>query len=175
MQLHPALNADEGQREIGQEFETVLSDLLTEHRAMIDLAQAHRDAISRADARAIKGILDQQAASLDRVHSLERRRQQLVLVLAPEEPRMPMARIAERLAQPWRERTVALAKQLREMVLRVQKEQRVVRTASESLLSHMDGLMQQLAQKLSHAGTYTDRGRADVGRQQVVSGLDLTH
>lgn len=175
MDLHPALKASPEELERGRAFEDLLSGLLSEQRTMMDLARAHREAIARADAGAIRGIVEQEAATLRRVQALESKRRELVLLLAPEEPRITLTKMAERLAQPWRDRAVELARQLSELALRVRQEQRTVRMASESLLSHMEGLMQQLARKLSHAGTYTSSGAVDVGRQQVVSGIDLRH
>lgn len=175
MELHPALRADEQQIEHGRAVEDLLAGLLSEQRTMMDLARAHREAIASADPASIRVIVEQEAAALQRVGGLEAKRRELVALLSPEDPRITVTGMAEKLAQPWRDRTVELAKQLRELALRVQREQRTVRLASESLLSHMEGMMQQLARKLSHAGTYTNTGSVDVGRQQVVSGVDLTH
>ena len=40
------------------------------------------------------------------------------------------------------------------------------------MASHIDGLVRQVAQRLSHAGTYGAGGRVEV-KAPVVSGLDV--
>ena len=64
---------------------------------------------------------------------------------------------------------------LKTLMNELQRERGTVRAATESLLAHMEGLMRQVARKLSHAGTYGPQGAVGAGNQQVVSGLDVTH
>ena len=64
------------------------------------------------------------------------------------------------------------AKTLRGPIERVRREQSIVREASSSVLSHMRGLMHQLSNRLSHAGTYGAGGKVSAG-PVVVSGLDI--
>jgi hypothetical protein len=102
----------------------------------------------------------------------------LVNELAPAlGERMPEHPTITSLAQimPEPERSVALAHKLKRVMNELQRERGTVRAATESLLAHMEGLMRQVARKLSHAGTYGPRGAVGVGSQQVVSGLDVTH
>jgi hypothetical protein len=52
---------------------------------------------------------------------------------------------------------------------------RVIRTATESLLTHTHGLVAQIARALSPTGTYAHPGLAPGARSAtVLSGLDLT-
>ncbi|MEM1331348.1 MAG: flagellar export chaperone FlgN [Planctomycetota bacterium] len=183
MKLHDAIAASDTARDEGRELELILNELLAEHRQILTLVQAHREAISQADTAAIRTCVEQHGAALQRVQSIEKRRLELVSRVVqdmrqrgePVRGQPTLTQIAARTAEPWRDRTVKLAHQLREVMQRVAREQGVVRAASESLLSHIDGLMKQVAQRLSHAGTYSGRGMVAPGRGQVVSGLDMTH
>ena len=183
MKLHPALTTEHSAKDEARELESILSELLAEHRQILSLVEAHREAITKADTAAIRTCVEQHAAALNRVRRIEDRRLALVsreIARLREQGQTlrgqpTLTQIAERSPEPWRSRTVALAHQLRELMQRVAREQGVVRTASVSLLGHIDGLMKQVAQKLSHAGTYSGRGVVAPVRGQVVSGLDMTH
>jgi hypothetical protein len=56
-----------------------------------------------------------------------------------------------------------------------------VGVALESLAQHMEGLVRQVAQRLSHAGVYSSRGRVEAGAANhtliggglVTSALDI--
>jgi len=180
MMQHPALSAEPADRDAGRRMEKLLADLLTEHRTLHQLVQAHREAIRACDAAAIKSCVEQHAAVLNRISGMEEERRRLVAELTPRQdgPRRTaptFTQLAEQLSDPWRSRAIELAKQLRELVERIAKDQRAVRVASASLLTHMDGLVRQMVQSLSHAGTYSPRGAVEPGKQQVVSGFDLLH
>ncbi|MEM9066754.1 MAG: flagellar export chaperone FlgN [Planctomycetota bacterium] len=178
MMQHPALAVTGDERDAGRRLEKLLSDLLSEHRTLHQLVGAHREAIRKCDADAIRVCVEQHSAVLNRISGMEQERRALVAELSPGGPRRSIptfSQLAEHIAEPWRSRTTELAKQLRELVERIAKDQRAVRLASQNLLTHMDGLVKQMVKTLSHSGTYTARGAVDGGGQQVMTGLDLTH
>jgi hypothetical protein len=54
----------------------------------------------------------------------------------------------------------------------VQEEQNLLRVVSRVLLAHMEGLMRQIAQSMSHSGTYARSGVVP-SSPAVVTSLDL--
>jgi hypothetical protein len=123
---------------------------------------------------ALRTVNEQQQQAGERMAHLERRRQQLAAALAPHAPEGAAGTLPS-LAAAFphaRDTLTALADRIRDVAGRLSREQRAVRIAAEALAEHMQGLMKQVARKLSHAGTYGRRGSVDA-RIQVTSALDL--
>jgi hypothetical protein len=74
--------------------------------------------------------------------------------------------------EPLRTRLGMAATALRELLHKLHKEHMALRSAAETLSAHMEGLMRQVCQKLSHAGTYARAGHSAAG-VQVVSSMDV--
>lgn len=162
---------------LASELEQVLAGMVRLHEQMLRVTREHRAAIASADAEKIGACVRTHAELFQAVQELERRRRSAVAQLTAGEGRKrppTMTELAASLSEPWRERAGKLASQLKTTLETLSGEQRTVRLATESLLGHMDGLLRQVAKKLSHAGTYSARGVVEAGRQQVVSGLDVT-
>lgn len=152
-----------------------LRGLIAAHEELLQLAAAHRSAISRADVRALSDIMNAQAAVVERVGELERQRQAAVAVMARAAgvgTKMTVTQIVRALADPMRSRLLALADRLREVLNRLHAEHMALREAAESLSGHMEGLMRQVCRKLSHAGTYARSGVVDTSAP-VVTALDV--
>jgi hypothetical protein len=64
-----------------------------------------------------------------------------------------------------------LAKELKTRVMRTRELTQSLRSATTTLLAHMEGLMRQVGRHLSHAGTYSKRGVVEPAL--VVSAVDL--
>lgn len=158
------------------ELAAVLGSLLREHEALLEVTARHRQAIATADMLALRTVNEQQQQAAERMAHLEHRRQQLAAALAPHAPdgggagsTLPSLAAAFPHA---RDTLTALADRIRDVAGRLSREQRAVRIAAEALAEHMQGLLKQVARKLSHAGTYGRRGSVDA-RVQVTSALDL--
>jgi hypothetical protein len=80
--------------------------------------------------------------------------------------------ICKCLAAPWRERLLAAADKLREVLNRLHQEHTALRVAAQELSGHMEGLLRQVCRKLSHAGTYGRGGSID-SSVTVVTSLDV--
>jgi hypothetical protein len=170
------------------QLEALLEQLLVEHEELLTLAASHRQAIAGADPHTLGACLERQGEVARRVADLEGQRLALVARLAdkmrplaalnggkgsePVPDRPTVSWIAKSLPEPMRSRLVALAERLRALLARLQREHATLREASAALASHMEGMMRQLAKRLSHAGTYGRRGTVET-RVQVVSALDL--
>jgi hypothetical protein len=148
----------------------LLSELIIEHETLLALARDHRDALAHADAARLGDIVAQTGQVLGRIRSVETERQRLVA--RPDGTPSTMDELLRVADAADRTRLSDRATTLRHLVRTVQAEHEAVRVASEALASHMRGLMQQVASKLSHAGTYGRAGRvAPVGA--VVTGVDI--
>jgi hypothetical protein len=158
---------------LGPQLESLLRELASVQTALLALSAEHRAAISRADADTIQSSVTRQAQLLDRARAAETRRKALVEVWAPRERRVTLTDLAARVEEPARARLLALGAQVRAMVERLARENRVVRIATESLMAHMDGLVRQVARRLSQSGTYSRRGGFDPGAP-IPAGIDLS-
>ena len=108
-------------------------------------------------------LLEQENAGIQTISSLEKNRLQLVgeltLAIEPDarEP-MRMRELAGRLDEPARGRLLVLRKQVRDRMLSLQKETGVARRATETLISHMQGLAHTLGSVCLGAGVYERPG-----------------
>src|SRR5262245_53979355 len=124
------------------------------------MVREHRRAISRSDAAAIQNCLSSQGLLATRLTDLERTRRQIVAHITGK-PTSPFAEVAPRLPEPSRSRISTASERLRALLGAIQRENNIVRTATHTLIAHIDGLMQQVARALSHAGTYGRQGRVE--------------
>jgi len=164
--------------DVTERFESLLRLMIVLHERMLDRVRDHRAAISLADTDGIRASLESQAELMNQIAAADQDRLVLITELAQTlGSRMPahptLSALAEQMPEP--ELTVALSARLKTVMGELQRERGTVRAATESLLAHMEGLMRQVARKLSHAGTYGPQGAVCAGNQQVVSGLDVTH
>jgi hypothetical protein len=151
----------------------VLVDLTAAHEELLELVREHRRAISRSDAAAIQECLSRQGMLAVQVTELERSRQRLTAALIGK-PKASIAELTNRLPEEMRPAVTAAADRLRAVLSTIQRENGVVRAATQTLVAHIDGLMQQVARALSHAGTYGRQGRVE-GAGPVACGIDMVH
>lgn len=156
------------------ELESILRELAVHQNDLLILATEHRAAIARADTSAIASCVERQAAILERSRATEQRRRTLIETWAPRERGITLTDLACRVEEPARTRLLALGGQVRSLVERLARENRIVRAATESLMAHMDGLVRQVARRLSQSGTYSRRGGIDTGAP-LLAGIDLRH
>lgn len=170
-------------------LEGLLRDLTAHHEAAVVLCREHRAAIARADHHAIGLCVMRQQAAGSVLAELDLRRMRLVAAAVPTPAKaaatkpadrrtspVPEPRLSELAAQApgaWRERLLDRAEALREVMRSAAREQDILRQASESLLSHMKGLMVQVSRQLSATGTYA-RTHTPPEHAQVLTGIDLT-
>lgn len=144
-----------------------LTELLEAHESLHASVLDHRGALSRADRTGIASAIREQEACIHRIREIDQRRRSIfgqsisVQDLAATLPESPRRVVLE------------LGARLRETIERVRDAQQVVAVASQSLLTHMEGMLQQVSARLNHSGTYGRMGRIDCGAT-VVSGIDLT-
>lgn len=151
----------------------LLTDLVTAHEWMLRATVAHREAMRRAEPGAMAATRDEISAASARITELDAERRALVASLAPDDEDATLSSLAAGLREPQRSRTLELAGTLRELIVQATAEQRRLRAASEAMLRHVRGVVQQVQRGLSHAGTYGRAGRVEPGAA-VVTGIDMT-
>lgn len=169
------------------ELETLLRELLVEHEQLLTVAEMQKRAIAGANTDALASCVHQQNVIVQRVAELEKRRLGLVARLGerlrpaqarkggdagivPDRP--TIAWLAQTFPEPTRGRVIAAADRLRELLVRLHKEHVALKDATTTLATHMEGVLRQVAGRMSHAGTYGRRGIVET-RVQVVSTLDM--
>lgn len=169
--------ASPGPVPVVEQLETALRQLAAAHEELLSLAKVHRSALATANLPALSDCLNAQAAVMQRIGELERDRQRAVAsmmagVRLPGGEKPTILLLCKSLAAPWRERLLAAADRLREVLNRLHQEHTALRVAAQELSSHMEGLMRQVCRKLSHAGTYGRGGHID-SSVTVVTSLDV--
>lgn len=161
---------------VAEQVEPLLESLIGRHEALLDLAEEHRAAIRDADASGLSDVIARTTDVVGEIARLDEQRAQLAAQRGGD-PRaaagVPLTELAQSLTGEQRDRVMAKGERLRGLIERVRAEHQAIRLASESLLSHMQGLMKQVSATLSHAGTYGSSGSVAPVRQQVVTGIDV--
>lgn len=167
---------------LSTELESLLNALLSEQQALLSELKFHREALRKANGAAVQSSVDRQAGALRRIAALEDKRASLVKLAvaspgfkpAAGKPAVTLSQLASMVEEPARTRLIALAEQLRSVISDCQREQGTLKAATSSLVAHLEGLMNQVARRLSHAGTYGRRGVVEA-TSGVVMAIDLTH
>lgn len=167
-------------RGLAARLEALLSALIAEHTCLLDLSARQRQAIRGANTGEMDACLTEQRDRLARIAGLEDDRRRLVDSVVPPAPGrssngtpVTLTQLAALAGPEDRDRLLNLASELRRLVERVREELAVIRAAAASLMGHMEGVMKQVAQRLSHSQTYGRRGAVEA-HVTIVSSLDLT-
>lgn len=155
---------------LASELEALLGEMLIEHERLLALTLEHRAALSQADHARIARCASEQSQASARIDSLNRKRSALLVAFRPG---VSLREVIAATGQTRASRLEELGQKLRDVVVSLRREQERLRLASASLASHMQGLIQQIHRRLSHAGVYSTQGRVEAGAM-VVSGLDIT-
>lgn len=138
-------------------LEAVLKQLTERHEQLLSLMRRQREALRQADHRGVSEYSRLENTLVQAIGDLEKRRQELVAELtravdpSATSP-MRMRDLADRLPEPARGRLLVLREQLRERIAKVKEQSSVTRRATESLLKHMQGLVQTLSTASRAAG-----------------------
>jgi FlgN protein len=157
------------QADPGAQGEALLRELMDAYALLSALGKEQRACLSRADGPGVERCAVSQVGLAQRIAELDRRRQVLCGGAG-----VAISAWAERLPGPAGARLKELAGRARELIARVHREYRVVHQATLSLVTHVDGIVQQVARRLSPTGAYGPCGRVQPGRG-AAGGLDLTY
>jgi hypothetical protein len=152
-------------------LDNMLGQLESEHVSLLDLAKAHKDALTHASVEELNAITMKTSETLMRIAQIEDDRR--AMIISDNGSIASLDQLMEKFDEGDRDRIGQRRTKLRELISRVKEEQDAVRLASENLANHMRGLIKQVSASLSHAGTYSRVGAVDPSRTQVVSSLDV--
>lgn len=147
------------------QLETVLVDMATAHERLLAVVNRKRQALGAADPRALAACCEEENQIVQAIGELEKQRLTLVAELtlrtdpsaaAP----LRLGELAQRLPEPARGRLLVLRQQLRQRIEDVRHHTAVTRTATESLVRHMAGLVQVVGGMVTGIGLYGRGGAA---------------
>ncbi len=161
-----------------------LAMLIERYEAFVKSLEAHRAAISQADGRGIDAAIAREAELLEELLTLDETCRRSLGQSAstpvtpgarttPTEGGWTLTRLAAALGGDEGQRIAESSAYLKALTSRADILQKSVREASHAMASHIDGLVRQVSQRLSHAGTYGAAGRVEA-KTPIVSGLDVS-
>jgi len=165
---------------LAEALSALLGDFSSVYRLLRSNVQSHREAIQRADANAIAQALEQQQTLARNAATCDQRRRELVarsvrafptLANSPQD-KVTLSDLARCAPDSLRGQLMSAAAALRTLVSTVAAESASLRSATITLMAHMEGLVRQVGRSLSHAGTYSRRGVVEAG-SPVLSAVDL--
>lgn len=146
------------------ELEATLREQLRLHERMLGLLGDKRTALASADTDRMIALCKEENAILQNVSNLEKRRLELAarltLLIDPKAPEPKrLADLAQQIPEPARGRLLVLRSQLRQRMDQVRKHAAVAAQASDTLLKHMQGLIQTIGGLVTQIPTYTAAGQ----------------
>jgi hypothetical protein len=145
------------------ELETILQNLLVEHRKLLRLVEQHEVAIRTMDLKGMDVCASTQEAARLRVAALNNQRisvvQQLIrtmrIDIGPEG--LTLTRLAE-LHPPRRVALLKLRDELREVATAISNRTKVSGRVARAVLGHLNMAIRLLANAVERAGVYTRHG-----------------
>lgn len=176
----PALNQAHAEALAG-----LLRDYIGHQRQQHALVIEHRAAISQADTRAIAQCTQRHRQSADVLVQLESRRLSLIRTIvqgtltvrqSAELTRpghgssaLTFTALVQKCPPSSRPELLTLIDTLRELTQTVAREQAILRSATLSLLAHMQGLMERVTRSIAPGGAYRRPGSTGVGASSSFS------
>ena len=157
-----------------RELESLVTRLHSAHERWLDALTSHESAVRRADPAAMELAAGAGRAAMSEIAALEQERRAFVEGAIARGWRGPVTigAMAASLDEPSRSRLEAAARSLRRAIVGVQRRAEVLGGAVHAMLGHVDGLMRQVARRLSHAGTYGRRGMVEAS-SGVAAAVDV--
>lgn len=161
-----------------ERLERTLHEQTQLHEQLLELLERKRDALRRADDRAVSELCELENEKLRAIGEAEKRRleqvAELTLRLEPHAAApLRLTDLAERLPEPARGRLLVLRQQLRQRMEQVQRQSTSTRRATDALAQHMQGLVQTIGKIATGVSTYNGHG-ALPEQATAVSTLNVT-
>lgn len=145
------------------ELEACMEQLAGEHEHLLGLIRRKREAMRSARPALVADCCERENHHVQRIAHAEKRRQDVVGRLTGEiapggaEP-MRLADLADHAGEPRRGRLLELHRKLRQTIGDIQRENDIARRATEGLLRHVRGVIQQVTEQMDGGITYGRRG-----------------
>lgn len=143
-----------------QDIETILRQLIEEHRNLLGSIDAQQQAMRAGHADQIERTAHQQESARMRIARLEARRRQLAAQIA-RAMRMPAEPTISALAQLFPARSEALTMlrdELRTAIEEVTKRTHITSRLAGAVLGHLNSAVRLIAGAVEQAGVYTKSG-----------------
>ena len=146
------------------QLESLLHQELAQHAQLVGVLEQKRGALLKADPSRVTALCAQENACVQATSELAKQRMSLVADLAllvepgATEP-MGLRDRAVRLDEPVRGRLLVLRQQLAGGMEQVRSQTSVAQRATDSLVRHMQGVVQSLAAAMADVGVYSRAGR----------------
>lgn len=164
--------------ELGTRLTSLLASLQQVQRSILIATREQREAMRSADPGGVQMATSVQSRNTTRLAELERERVTLVrdaedagLITRGAAP-ITLRALAAACPSDIRSSLTHDALALRALMEEVARETSSTRAATLTLLAHVEGVMRQVAGRLSHSGTYSRRGVVEAGAA-VVSAVDV--
>ena len=142
-----------------------LRRLAEEHEGLLELIRRKQRAMRMGQPQLVTDCCERENHHVQRIGGLEGHRQKAVGEITrfmtrgtEREQPLKLSEIAERLPEPRRGRLLVLHQRLRDTMHQVQRENQIARQATDGLLHHVRGVIQQVTQAVGGAGTYGKQG-----------------
>ena len=161
-----------------QSLESILQRQLKGHEQLLALMMRKRDALRDGDLDGVMEFCAQENLHVQSISELEKQRLELVarmtLLVQPgaREP-MRLEALAHTLPEPGRARLLALRQTLRQRMAEVKQQTSIARRATESLMRHMQSLVQTVGAMSTGVSTYSRQGSRPK-QATAVSTISLT-
>ena len=150
------------------QLEALLKRLTEGHERLLKLLEQKRGALRSADRARVTDLCEQENRCVQEISEMEKARLglmgELTLLLNPHAAQpMGLREFAERLDEPARGKLLVLRQTLRERMLSARKQTQVLQRTTESLVAHMQGLVQTVGGAMTGLTVYTTQGTVACG------------
>jgi hypothetical protein len=149
------------------DLESVLQQLIVEHRKLLKHVEAHQNAMKTMALDEIDKAASQQEASRLRIGSLETMRRAVVLQITQQHKLSGEVTIT-RLAQLFPQRGEALVKlreELKKTIMQIQAKTHIAGRLAGAVLGHLNTVVRLIAGAVERAGIYTKAGVPQVSNR----------
>jgi flagellar biosynthesis/type III secretory pathway chaperone len=146
------------------ELETLLDQLIGEHRKLLSAFELHQAAMTRLDLKAMDEVATTQESTRRRIASLEKCRRALVVQIAAQtrtQGEMTVTKVAA-LFPPRAQALLKRRDELKSLMLAARARSQVVGRVAHSVLGHVNTALRLFASAMGKAGTYSKTGMPKV-------------
>ena len=163
---------------LASSLESVLRELVRVHEELIGLMKRKRLATRQGQSMVMVELCQLENEKVQLVSELEKKRLKFVgkmtLLVAPDAPEpLRMRELVDRLPEPLRGQLLVLRQQLMDRLREAHQQASVARRSAESLVRHVEGLVQTISAMSSGVCTYGERG-SPPQQARVVSTFNMT-
>ncbi len=146
-----------------EQLEAILKQQTAAHEKLLTLLKRKREAVRTAQHEQVASLTHQENQAVQAISDLEKQRLALVgeltLIVDPaaKQP-MRLAQLAQHLEEPTRGHLLVLRQELADRLKQTQQETAVAKRVTETLVRHMQGLIQTVGGAITGVGVYSRQG-----------------